>query len=157
MKKLLAIDPGPVQSAYVVWDGAAILEHGIVCNPEMLEVIRQFGRPWNQCAVEMIASYGMPVGAEVFETCVMIGRILQTWGSGAGEDPIRIKRIEVKNHLCHTSKANDANIRQVLVDILGPPGTKKNPGVTYGIRKDEWAALAVAITVWDMNKRKEQA
>ena len=40
-----------------------------------------------------------------------------------------------------------ANIRQALLDLIGPQGTKKAPGPTYGVRSHEWAALAVAVTV----------
>jgi hypothetical protein len=43
-------------------------------------------------------------------------------------------------------KAKDANIRQALIDKIGPQGTKKDPGPTYGISKDVWSALAIAVT-----------
>jgi hypothetical protein len=31
-----------------------------------------------------------------------------------------------------------------LIDIYGEVGTKKNPGGTFGMSGDKWAALAVA-------------
>ena len=144
---LLAIDPGPVESACVLWDGETIRFRYKASNQHILELIETH-RMHNQdpkLAIEMIASYGMPVGEAVFETCVWIGRFMQVWGA----EVIRIPRIQVKSHLCHSGKANDANIRQALIDRLGPPGRKKEPGPTYGLSGDCWAALAVAVTVWD--------
>ncbi|NII07239.1 hypothetical protein HBF25_12680 [Luteibacter anthropi] len=95
-------------------------------------------------AIEMIASYGMPVGAEVFETVRWIGRFQQ-----ACRDPEAVRLIyrkDVKMHLCGTPRAKDANIRQALIDKLGAPGTKKSPGPTYGVKSHAWAALGVAVT-----------
>jgi hypothetical protein len=93
---------------------------------------------------EMIASYGMPVGKEVFETCVFIGRL-------AAICPAMkfITRVQVKTAICHSARANDANVRQALIDRYGPPGTAKKPGPTHGIVKDMWAALAVATAYSD--------
>lgn len=84
----------------------------------------------------------MPVGAEVFETVFWSGRFAQAWGLNFH----RIKRHEVKMHLCHNMRAKDGNIRQALIDKLGPQGVKKSPGPTYGISGDCWSALAVAVT-----------
>lgn len=146
---VLAVDPGPTQSAYVLWDGAKVLAFGIVPNQE---VFAQFGsttgppRP-GFLAIEMIASMGMAVGQDVFETCVFIGRLLEAWRC----DPLalRIKRVEVKHHICHTHKAKDANIRQALIDRFGAPGKKSAPGPLFGITSHAWSALAVAVTAWD--------
>jgi len=60
-----------------------------------------------------------------------------------------IYRRDIKMHFCHTMKGKDANIRQVLIDRLGPPGRKKTPGITYGIKKDLWQALAGAVYLYD--------
>jgi hypothetical protein len=142
--KILAIDPGPTESAYVVWDGARIEWKGKETNADMLGIIGNFKLDhYNRCCIEMIASYGMAVGAEVFETCVWIGRFMEAFGPDKCD---RIPRIQIKNHLCHSSRAKDANIRQALIDRLGPVGTKKSPGPLFGVSADIWSALAVAIT-----------
>jgi len=97
-----------------------------------------------QLAIEMVASYGMAVGREVFETCVWIGRFQQAWH--APEAVRLIYRRDVKLHLCGSARAKDSNIRQAVIDLLGPPGTKREPGPTYGVRSHAWSALAVAVT-----------
>jgi len=43
-------------------------------------------------------------------------------------------------------KAKDTNIRQALIDMIGPQGKKSCPGPTFGMSSHTWAALAVAIT-----------
>lgn len=96
----------------------------------------------------MIASYGMPVGKEVFETCVWIGKFAQA--SNLKEK--YIYRKDEKMNLCHSMKAKDSNIRQALIDRFGPVGTKKNPGWFYGFKADIWSAYAVGITYLDNMK-----
>jgi hypothetical protein len=93
-------------------------------------------------AIEMIASYGMAVGADVFQTCVEIGRFVEV----AEGNVSLVFRRDVKMHLCGSARAKDANIRQAMLDRLGPVGTKKAPGPLYGVKSHIWAALAVAIT-----------
>jgi hypothetical protein len=145
---LLAIDPGPEESAYVIWDGSALGEFGKMNNQPMRDLCWCFRDCHTRCVIEKIASFGMPVGAEVFETCVWTGRFMETFGA---ERCDRITRIAVKNHLCHSSRAKDANIRQALIDRLGAVGTKKDKGPLYGVSGDVWSALAVAVTWWDLN------
>lgn len=150
---VLAIDPGTTQSAWVCWDGEQVLDFGLEPNETILEHMQSLrGRPeWfhhhepTTLAVEMIASYGMPVGREVFETCVWIGRFIEAW---AGPYSL-VYRKDVKLELCDSPRANDATIRQALIDRVGPQGRKATPGPTYGIKADMWAALGVAVTWWD--------
>ncbi len=153
-KRIIAIDPGPDQSAYIVTAGEKPISFGKVSNGALVELLQQ-AQDTDRCVIEMIASYGMPVGCEVFETCVWIGRFMEIFGADRCE---RITRIGVKSHLCHSAKAKDGNIRQALIDRLGAPGTKQRPGVTYGISGDVWAALAVAVTWRDQQhgNAKEQ-
>lgn len=139
--KILAIDPGTTESAYVHFVDGEVLDVGKVSNSLMLSILDEYD-DCDAICIEMIASYGMPVGAEVFETCVWIGRFMEAAGP---ERVTRITRLKVKSFLCHSAKAKDANIRQALIDLLGPQGTKKAPGPTYGISGDMWAALSVAV------------
>lgn len=149
--RILAIDPGCEQSAwcYLV-DGMP--EHAEkIPNDATLTVLRE-GCPYRDAtlAVEMIASYGMPVGREVFETCLWIGRFIEAWAARGGRYKL-IYRRDVKLFLCESARANDANIRAALIDLYGPGkeravGLKRTPGPLFGIKGDEWSALAVALT-----------
>jgi hypothetical protein len=150
--KVFAVDPGPSASALVVLDGDRIERHERCANTELLQVLgNSIGN--HVLVVEQIASMGMAVGADVFETCVWTGRFIQAW---SGLVPImpwdRVKRHEVKTALCGSQRAKDPNIRQALIDRFGPGkdraiGSKTKPGPLYGIAGDEWSALAVAV-VW---------
>ncbi len=149
---VLAIDPGNEQSAYVVLYDDGSIEHGMGENKWILALLVDYWDRWegSQLAIEMIASYGMPVGREVFETCVWIGRFIERW---AGPHTL-VYRQDVKLHLCGTARAKDANVRQALIDRYGDSkqkaiGLKATPGPLYGVKKDIWAALAVAVTYAD--------
>jgi hypothetical protein len=65
-----------------------------------------------------------------------------------------IYRKDIKLFLCGTMRAKDANIRQALIDKIGPQGTKAQPGPTYGIKSHSWAALAVAVYAAQNNNKK---
>lgn len=139
--RVLAIDPGTSQSAYVLWDGATLHHKGILPNADLraLLVSRDL-MPYDLVAIEMVACYGMAVGREVFETCVWIGRFTENAAA-----PIRyVYRKDVKLHLCGLPRAKDGNIRQALIDKHGAPGTRKQPGKLFGVSSHLWAALAVA-------------
>lgn len=150
-KLLTAIDPGPTMSAYMILFEGRPNEFGKVQNEQMLELVRL--RPQTGPIVcEQIRSYGMAVGAEVFETVRWSGRFEQI-AIDRGTPWKYVPRIDVKMHLCHSAKAKDANIRQALVDRFGGKGTKKAPGALYGVSADVWAALALAVTVWDLRQQ----
>lgn len=82
--------------------------------------------------IEMIASYGMPVGKEVFDTCVWIGKFIQTVEDRKMQAKY-IYRKDEKMNICHSMKAKDSNIRQALIDRFGEVGTKKNPRLVLWI------------------------
>lgn len=82
--------------------------------------------------IEMIASYGMAVGKEVFETCVWIGRFEELALSRVVSTKYIFRKDE-KMNICHSMKAKDSNIRQALIDRFGEVGTKRNPRLVLRI------------------------
>lgn len=156
---IIALDPGNIETGYVVTrhDGREIreiIDKGKVKNEDIYGVLLE--HEGYALAIEMIASYGMPVGAEVFETCVWIGRFLEYARSlRLASDTQLIYRREEKLYLCGSMNAKDPHIAQALIDryARGQPnrgkGTKVAPGFFYGFRADMWAAMAVAATYVD--------
>ena len=148
---IIGIDPGPTESALVTY-GDGPKWNVIGSNDYMRQILYepQLRDRDAVLAIEMIASYGMPVGREVFETCVWIGRFVECWPL-----PWRyVYRKDVKLHLCGSLRAKDANVRQAMLDRFPATGggkvpqigTKKQPGPLYGFKSHMWSALAVAIT-----------
>lgn len=156
MTRMFAIDPGNIESAYCVVDADTLrpLEFGKVGNDELLGMVRDFTLPGGApelVVIERIASYGMIVGRDVFETCEWLGRF--TEAALEREVPVAyVYRRDEKLHICGDSKAKDANIRRALIDrfarhdLRSGKGTKKDPDWFYGFAADVWAAYAVAVT-----------
>lgn len=150
--KILALDPGTTQTGWCILNDGKPEAFGILENQQMMHEIRN-SDDCDLMAVEMIASYGMPVGREVFETCVWIGRFVEAWHKS--DEVKMIYRKDVKMHLCGTTKAKDGNVRQALIDSYPATGggttpqigTKSKPGPLYGVSTHVWPALAVAVTV----------
>lgn len=148
---IFAIDPGPKQSAYVRWctETEEIVSHGILANEDLMGLIRRVGYETTVC--EMVQSFGMPVGKEIFETVLLVGQIKEAILTCTRSLNLAYRK-DIKNHFCGTIRALDSNIRRVLLDRFGEQGTKKSPNKLYGIKKDEWSALAVAVWYMDINK-----
>jgi hypothetical protein len=152
--RLLAIDPGPQESALLIYDTELRQPVGWfkVTNEDAVLAVAARPKDEDHIAIEMVASYGMAVGAEVFETCVWIGRFIECWkwAKTLAPDHTLVYRRDVKLHLCGSARAKDANIRQAIIDRYGGKekavGRKAAPGPLYGISGDVWSALAVAIT-----------
>ena len=159
VNKIIAIDPGPVQSAYVIWDGQEIIAKKLMLNNSLLDLcIGWYGLPF-PLVIEQVRSYGMPVGATVFDTVFWSGMFCQAWSGEFHQVP----RLKVKQHICHDSRAKDSNIIQALVDRFAygkrnrGKGTKKEPGFFYGFKADIWQAFALAVMWWDQNYGKNQS
>lgn len=142
---ILALDPGTTETGWCEFVLGRVANSGVMPNVRLLGLLQEITSRSHTLAIEMIASLGMPVGREVFETCVWIGRFQQAWHT---PDAVRlVYRRDVKLHLCGNARAKDSNIRQALLDLIGPQGTKKAPGPCYGVKSHAWAALGVAVTV----------
>jgi hypothetical protein len=151
---IFAVDPGTEKSGYVLFDTSEkkVLESGIVENIQLLE-----SSAWHSCdivCIEMIKSYGMPVGDTTFTTILWIGRIVQIAYQKGMPYKLLYKKIDINPTLCFSNKAKDANIRQAILDLFEPNGggatpqigTKSQPGPLYGVSSHALSALAVALT-----------
>jgi len=155
MGKLLAIDPGNKDSAYVLMDGYTPVNFGKVENSALLTIIPEcVDLGATDLVIEKIESYGMAVGCEVFDTCIWSGRFMQV----ASDNHMvvwSVPRRTVKLKLCNSPRAKDANIRQALIDrfakrdLKNGKGTAKEPDFFYGFKADIWAAYAVGVTWMD--------
>ena len=155
MTAILAIDPGPTESAWIAYNphSGGIRAFAKVPNEHLRAVLRGgLSDEITHLVIEKVESFGMPVGAEVFETVFWSGRFAEAVHPLPVE---RVSRREVKLHLCRSARAKDSNIRQALLDRYGGPGAigrKSAPGDLYGIHGDVWSALAVAVTWGDLRK-----
>ena len=156
-KQILALDPGDKQTgwAHIVMPDFALVNFGKTDNETLLEEISSLASDADVCAIEMIASYGMPVGKSVFDTCVWIGRFWENISIFVDVPVDFIYRKDEKISICGSMKAKDANIRQELInryakkDFKTGKGTKKDPDTFYGVSADVWQAIAVGVTCYE--------
>ena len=144
---VLGVDPGPTQSGYCLFDGAAV-RAGTIPNEELLRRIVGRLPPAHAYVFEKVQGYGKVVGASVFETCFWTGRFFEAamyvkscWGVTVARLPFP----QVKQHLCRGSRGKDADVRQALLRRFGglqaAKGTKAAPGPLYGVSGHAWSAL----------------
>lgn len=145
---VLAIDPGPEQSAYVVWDGLNFQAMEILPNDDLLSILRTGHTRAQVLAIEQIKSYGKAVSDTIFNTVFWSGRFVEAWNWNRKLPWHRIPRMEIKMHLCHAANVKDSNIRCALIDRFEPGlKPKERPkGILKGLAGDTWAAFALAVT-----------
>lgn len=148
--RILGIDPGPTEC------GVCKLVDGVPVEPRVMDTadclcwLREPKRVADVIVIEKLECFGMAVGATVFETAYVIGRMLEIIGAKDSE-AILMPRRAAKLHLCGSSRAKDPNIRQALIDRFGGDkmtaiGTRKRPGPLHGVKSHAWSALALAVT-----------
>lgn len=175
---IIAIDPGPKQSGVAIFQLPERLVFGAIYPNDQLEMFLSsemsdmIGMD-SVLAIEMVACYGMPVGADTFRTCVQIGRFEKS----ASMPHKEVYRGDVKLALCGNKRAKDANIRQCIIDMFGgkdkaiggkkctkckgkkwygrehtpcpkckETGWENPPGPLYSVKSHAWSALAIALT-----------
>jgi len=147
-----ALDPGPVRSALVGVSTESWLPEGPVLAENARVLAEVEGLRWGLLVIEMVASYGMPVGRTVFETAFWAGRFAQ-----ASPIPtVLVYRKQVVMALCGSARARDSNVIRRLKDLYADHpeasahgaepavGVKSDPGPLYGLRRDLWQAFAIA-------------
>ena len=175
---VLGIDPGPVESAGVLYDTEAKtvrMEPGIVGNSELLAWIKSENSlcliGLGHLVIEMPHTYALTpkrnkktgkyrsaqLNQNTYEMTYWVGRFVEAYAGGFA----RLFRRDICRHLCGPKllkgKApyNAAVAQWFGVTVGSAKGTQKAPGPLYGIKSHMWDALAVAIT-WAETTKKVQ-
>lgn len=160
---ILAIDPGNEESAFVIWDTERkrCINKGKIKNIDMLDIISNSN--YKEACIEMISSYGMPIGQTTIDSCVWIG-IFKNEIENTGKKAYLIFRQSVKMHHCHSLNGiNDSSVNMVLKQKYGEDNTIKKPNLVFWneeveenmgtkyMNGDIWSALSIA-TYWSEKK-----
>ena len=177
-RRLLAIDPGSVQSAWVrvnlppgegpplTWldlDGQPrqVREFNITANETVADIVRRFNPLCSdddrRVIIEDVKLYGVGpsspvVGESVIETAKWIGEFRRCYRPAG---VVLLDRRTIKRAVCGKANAKDKHVRQALIDLYGGSkraavGLKASPGPLYGWKSHLWSALAVAVAYQEL-------
>src|SRR5690606_30981469 len=135
---VLAIDPGPVQSGYALYDGKRVLRSGVLPNVDLLLIVADDNS--DALAIEKIVSYGNIVNNDTFDTCEWIGRFQQAWA--CPDEVVKVKRLQVKQALGLKGSAKDKDVNAALLSAIGPRGRRRSlvrPSAWQGTHGRRWA------------------
>ena len=155
MSRVLSLDPGNTHTGWVIVDKDTIkpLEFAKDKNEDLARKMISGELQFDEFVTERMESFGMAIGRTVLIACEWIGRFCQI-AEMKGCQSNYVYRHTEKMHICHDSRAKDANIRRALIDRFASTpsgkGTKKNPDWFYGVSSDCWSAVAVATVYCDV-------
>ena len=161
--RILAIDPGTERSGWVVTGqgNPPPVEHwAIDANADLLSRIRVYALPiFHVAVIERFAAYDRRIGNETIEAIRWGAKFEQVLEDARGIVPILMLRRDVKRQLCTRVTARDADVREALIERYGPGktkaiGKKAAKGPLYGVKRDVWAALALAVAWQEMEAEK---
>jgi Holliday junction resolvasome RuvABC endonuclease subunit len=114
---LLAIDPGPEKSAYMLLEDGVPKSSAWESNHHLLDLcddFRQMNHQWqaDHLAIEYVYLRGMKVYQQAIDTIFWAGRFTQAWN---GTHTL-IDRRDVKAVLCGNQKADNTSIKYSIID-----------------------------------------
>lgn len=140
MTQILAIDPGTVESGVVLFDCGKVISAGVIPNDDVLKIVADDRS--EILAIELFVATNQRLGNESIETIHWAGRFHQSCGDPGSA--MLIPRYQVKKSLGLGHRDGDKEVKAALIAAIGPKGTKKEPGPTFGVSSHAWAALGVA-------------
>lgn len=150
--KIVALDPGTRETGIVVYhpyEDVKIPYAEKLPNSDVLKICRTLHDKYPNAvlAIEKIVTFNVKAGAHVFESVWWSGRFLEA-AEMSGVQTVLVERQFIKKIVTGNGNSKDSDVRQAVIKIIGPDGTKKNPGPTFKLKgaTDKWAAAAVAIT-----------
>lgn len=147
---IFAIDPGSTESGWVVFDTQKreVLHSGNHENERVKQLMHSLGKTGSASLLlcERPELIGQQIWHQILDTCMWVGKFTESWNG----EHILYKRNDVKRTLLGRINVpnSDGAVRQYCLNHFGEPGTKKNPGPTYGVTKHAWQALGLVAT-WE--------
>ena len=148
---ILAVDPGPVLSGFMLRDGWKILAQGKATAKEIEEIGMRFEPlPDGVLLIEQVRNYGN--GNNTLLRTAEVGARMAGKLAWMGWTPAYVPRADVLRLLdvLHLKGNRDKLVRNVLIDMNGGSrqlafGTKDNPGPLYGVKADAMQAMGLAV------------
>ena len=173
---ILGIDPSNKASAFCLVELPSLkpIEFGFMEADEMLYYVENLPNSYDaHLAIEGIENLGMTVGKTVFDTCMLVGRLLErgylagrlneetfynedediygdwhyiSWTDGGNDykDIKLIYRKQEKMNLCGTMRSKDKDIRQALVERFAP----NTPNGGKGSKGDQGWFYGFRADIW---------
>lgn len=153
---ILAIDPGPLESGYMLYSPDSptpIVDHAHLRNEELVVIVRRLKPDIDLLVIEMPSNFGgKPVSPQTLETCYWVG-VFAAQGFGK---LMRVKAPDWKLYITGNRGAKDAQVKACLEEYFEPTGrdgkknpshygTKKTPGPLYGTNVHTRDALGLAL------------
>jgi hypothetical protein len=157
--RILCVDPGPVSSGCVDFDGVKVTPVSAEYeNNELLALIQRIGPGGNgyikHMAIENIVHYGpeMHAGESTFETMYWVGRFCEAVGDG---NFTRVSPRDVRLFFTGRTAAPKTATRRGIIAAFPATGggktpeigTKSQPGALYGVTGHMLRALAVGVVM----------
>lgn len=136
-RHVCGIDPGNKMTAYALYDKGSAQRpfplFGKIPNDEIFDVVQSISCSSGDSVIygiEFPQPRGQLASRELFATVFWVGRLYSYMTEVVRIDRDRIifvDRKDVKMHLCESSRANDSQIRQSLIDKFGGAEAIRGP------------------------------
>lgn len=164
---VLAIDPGPEKSSWVLWCPATerVQQGGDqVANGDLETLLSSRDECRTACLCDVaqlvierpVVLGGHGASAALLETAYWAGVFTGAWPG----DTDLLTYHRVRSHLTQCGSAKEAQVKQALISRFAPSGfgkegkgTVKAPGPFHGVAGHMWSAVAVAVAWCDLRGR----
>ncbi len=157
---ILGIDPGSTKSGWALWQPGRKVHAsgnepgGAWENERFINACRTAPSLDNidLVVIERIVIYQASTD-DIHNTIVYYGRLIEVLNQ-RGANVMLLKRSEICKILGISGGkgSRDAKVTARMKEIVGDPGTKKEPGPAYGVSGHSWQALSAAVAGYKQTK-----
>lgn len=145
MPAILAIDPGPTQSAMLRLVDDVVTDRMIAANDVVIGALRDDVSSWDDVVIETIEPWGGVVGPPALETMFWVGRFVEATSRNPATLLRRSAVIRALGITGLSSGKAQAACRALLIERWGGGNPVRRDHPLHGVREDLWSALALAV------------